>query len=201
MISFCDNNFNVPNRHARAICQEIIDRQLDVTWGTGTIKPLGVTDDVCRLFKDSGCGYLNLSVESASEKILTRMKRGCTVEDIQQALTSLSRSELPFGVSLMFGAPGETPETIAETLDVIDNFEVPQGIWVSIGITLWTAHQKVLEAARADGQLRDDKELFSGANYVSPGLPKDYMVELFESLRMKDNYTVQVNKLYADHQW
>jgi radical SAM superfamily enzyme YgiQ (UPF0313 family) len=191
----------VPNRHARAICQEIIDRQLDVTWGTGTIKPLGVTDDVCRLFKDSGCGYLNLSVESASEKILTRMKRGCTVEDIQQALTSLSRSELPFGVSLMFGAPGETPETIAETLDVIDNFEVPQGIWVSIGITLWTAHQKVLEAARADGQLRDDKELFSGANYVSPGLPKDYMVELFESLRMKDNYTVQVNKLYADHQW
>ena len=201
MISFCDNNFNVPSRHAQAICQEIIDRQLDVTWGTGTIKPLGVTDDVCRLFKDSGCGYLNLSVESASEKMLTRMKRGCTVEDIQQALTSLSRSELPFGVSLMFGAPGETPETIAETLDVIDNFEVPQGIWVSIGITLWTAHQKVLEAARADGQLRDDKELFSGANYVSPGLPKDYMVELFESLRMKDNYTVQVNKLYADHQW
>jgi radical SAM superfamily enzyme YgiQ (UPF0313 family) len=198
MISFCDNNFNVPNRHAQAICREIIDRKLDVTWGTGTIKPLKVTAEVCRLFKDSGCGYLNLSVESASERMLKQMQRGCTVEDIQQAMTSLSRSGLPFGVSLMFGAPGETPETIAETLEVIDNFEVPQGIWVSIGITLWTAHQKVLQDARAEGQLHDDKELFSGANYVSPGLPKDYMVALVESLREKENYTVQVNKLYAD---
>jgi radical SAM superfamily enzyme YgiQ (UPF0313 family) len=201
MVSFCDNNFNVPNSHAQAICQEIIDRKLDITWGTGTIKPLDVTAEVCRLFKDSGCGYLNLSVESASEKMLKQMQRGCTVEDIEQALTSLSRSEFPFGVSLMFGAPGETPETIAESLEVIDKYEVPQGIWVSIGITLWTAHQQVLQDARAEGQLRDDKQLFSGANYVSPELPKDYMVALLESLQAKDNYTVQVNKLYADHEW
>jgi hypothetical protein len=34
---------------------------------------------------------------------------------------------------------------------------------------------------------------------MSPGLPKDYMPELVESLKAKENYTVQVNKLYADH--
>jgi coproporphyrinogen III oxidase-like Fe-S oxidoreductase len=195
----CDNNYNVPNKHAQAICQEIIDRKLDVTWGSGTIKPLRVTDDVCRLFKDSGCGYLSLSVESASARMLKQMQRGCTVEDIKQALTSLSRSDIPFSVSLMFGAPGEAPETIAETLDVIDDFHVPQGVWVTIGICLWTSHQQVLKDARADGQLVDDKQLFSGANYVSPGLSKDYMVKLVESLRKKEGYTVQVNKLYAGH--
>ena len=118
---------------------------------------------------------------------------------ISQALTSLSRSDIPFGVSLLFGAPGETPETISETLDVIDKFEVPQGIWITIGICLWTPHQKVLEDARADSQLGDNKALFSGVNYVSPQLPKDYMVALVESLRMKENTTVQVNKLYADY--
>jgi len=130
--------------------------------------------------------------------MLKQMQRGCTVEDLKQALTSLSQSDIPFGVSLMFGAPGETPETISETLSVIDSFQVPQDVWVTIGICLWTPHQKVLEDARADGQLDDNKELFSGANYVSPRLPKDYMVELVESLRMKENYKVQVNKLYAD---
>ena len=199
MLSFCDNNFNVPNRHAKAVCQEIIDRKLDVTWGSGTVKPLGITDDVCRLYKDSGCGYLSLSVESASARMLEQMQRGCTVEDIQQALASLSRSDIPFGVCLMFGAPGETPETISETLSVIDKFQVPEGVWVTIGICLWTAHQKVLEDARADGQLDDNDELFNGANYVSPQLPKDYMVALLESLRMKENTTAQVNKLYADY--
>jgi radical SAM superfamily enzyme YgiQ (UPF0313 family) len=197
MVSFCDNNFNVPNNHAQAICQEIIDRKLDINWGTGTIKAHGITDDACQLYKDSGCGYLSLSVESASQRMIDRMQRGCTVEEIEGALTSLSRSDIPFGVSLMFGAPGETPETIAETLSVIDKYEIPDGVWVTIGICLWTDHQKVLEEARADGQLRDDSELFRGTNYVSPLLPKEYMTDLLESLRAKENYTVQVNQLYA----
>ncbi len=198
MVSFCDNNFNVPNQHAQAICQEIIDRKLDITWGTGTIKPLKVTDNVIQLFKESGCSYLSLSVESASTRMLKRMQRGCTVEHIKQALTSLSQSDIPFSVSLLFGAPGETPETIAETLAVIDSFHVPQGVWVTIGICLWTSRQKVLEDARAEGQFNEDKALFSGANYISPGLPEEYMVGLVETLKTKENYDVQVNKLYAE---
>ena len=178
---------------------EIINRKLDITWGTGTIMPLGVTDEVCRLFKDSGCDYLSLSVESASARMLKLMQRDCSVEDIKQALTSLSHSDIPFGVSLMFGMPGETTETISETLDVIEKFQVHQGIWVTFGICLWTSHQKVLEDARTDGQLDGNKELFDGTTYMSPQLPMNYMVELVESLRMKENYTVQVNKMYANH--
>ena len=197
MVSFCDNNFNVPKSHAQAICQEIIDRQLDISWGTGTINPLGVSEAGCRLFEASGCGYLSLSVENASARMLKQMQRGYTVEDVNQALASLSRSKIPFSVSLMFGAPGETPETIAETLSEINNYEVTAGIWVTIGICLWTPHQQVLEAARAGSQLGDNRELFNGATYMSPQLPRDYMVELVESLCGKEGYTVQVNKLYA----
>jgi len=130
--------------------------------------------------------------------MLKQMQRGCTVEHIKQALTSLSRSDIPFSVSLLFGAPGETPETIAETLAVIDELQVPQGVWVTVGIFLWSTYQKVLEDARSDGQISDNKELFSGANYISIQLPKDYMVELVKTLKMKENYDVQVNKLYAD---
>lgn len=199
MVTFCDNNFNVPKKHAEAICEEILHRQLEITWGTGSLKPLGFTDDLCRLFKDSGCGYVNLSVETASETMLKHMKRGCTVDHIKQALTCLSRSDIPFGISLMFGAPGETPETIAETFDVIDRFRIPLTIWVTIGICLWTQHQDVLEDARRTGQLKDDKELFQGVNYMSPELPKEYMIDLIESLRAKENYTVQVNKPYAEY--
>lgn len=199
MVTFCDNNFNAPNSHAVAICQEIIDRNLDISWGTGTIKPLDVSDEVLGLFKKSGCAYLNLSVESASSKMLKQMRRGSSVEDIRQALSSLSRSNIPFGVSLMFGAPGETAETISETLAVVDNYQVPDGIWVTIGISLWTNHQAVLADARVDGQLENDGQLFTGVNYVSPQLSEEYMSELFELLSSKEKYTVQVNKLFSDH--
>ena len=98
----------------------------------------------------------------------------------------------------MIGAPGETPETISETFDLMDSFHIPQGIWVTIGICLWTHHQNVLDDARKDGQLENDKELFNVACYMSPELSKNYMIELIESLRTRENYTVQVNKPYAE---
>jgi coproporphyrinogen III oxidase-like Fe-S oxidoreductase len=197
MFSFCDNSFNVPKRHAEAICQELIDRKLGARWGTGALKPLGVTEDFCRLMRDAGCDYVNLDVETASAKMLEKMGRGYKRKHIRQALSSLSKADIPFGISLMFGAPGETPETIAETFDLIDRFQLPLDTWVTVGICLWTHHQKVLDDAREQGQLKDDRELFDGAYYMSPELPKNYMIELIESLGDRENYTVQVNKPYA----
>jgi radical SAM superfamily enzyme YgiQ (UPF0313 family) len=200
-IEFCDNSFNVPRKHAEAICREIIARDLDIAWSSGNIKPLGITDDLCQLFRDSGCVGIGLSVESASERMLKAMHRGYTVKQVKDALTCLGRSGIPFGVSLMLGAPGETPETIAETFDVIDSFPVPQWTWVTIGLNLWTPHQQVLDDARRDGQLKDDRELFNEVNYISPELSKEYMVDLIDSLRERENCNFQVNKPYAAYEW
>jgi radical SAM superfamily enzyme YgiQ (UPF0313 family) len=197
MFTFCDNSFNVPKAHAEAICQELIDRKLDIRWGTGGLKPVGVTEEFCHLLRDAGCGYINLAIESGSEKMLASMKRGYTADQIRQALSSLSKADLPFGISLIIGAPGETPETIAETFELIDGFRIPLEIWVTIGICLWTPHQDILDEARQDGQLNNDQELFGGAYYISPELPKDYMFELIDTLGTKENYEVQVNKPYA----
>ncbi len=69
--------------------------------------------------EDSGCFYVNLAIEFASETMLTKLKRGYMVNQVRESLEVLSRSKIPYGISLMFGAPGETPETIAETLKVV----------------------------------------------------------------------------------
>ena len=197
MFMFTDNNFNTPRPHAQAICREIIARRLEFHWGTGDLRPMAVTDDFCQLLKDSGCAYVNLSVESGSESMLQGMRRGYGVEDIRQAFASLEKSGIPFAASLMIGAPGESPVTVAQSLALIDSYTVPLGIWVTIGICLWTHRQEILEEARRVGQFHDDGELFEGVNYVSPELPEAYMVDLIETLRRKPGYSVQVNKPFA----
>jgi radical SAM superfamily enzyme YgiQ (UPF0313 family) len=193
-VMFCDNNFNAPPQHAEAICQTIIAEKADFQWGTGDLRPACVTDDFCQQMEASGCFYANLSVESASEEMLKSMKRGYTVMQVRESLEALSRSKIPFGVSLMLGAPGETPETIAETLSVLDDYPIPNGVWVTIGVYLWTAYQDIVAEARQTGVLKDDNELFSGAVYLSPTLPKSYLRELPAMLRSKGNYSVQFNK-------
>jgi radical SAM superfamily enzyme YgiQ (UPF0313 family) len=193
-VMFCDNNFNAPQQHAEAICQTIIDENVDFHWGTGDLRPACVTDDFCLQMEASGCFYANLSVESASDQMLKSMKRGYTVMQVRESLEALSRSKIPFGVSLMLGAPGETPETIAETLSVVNDYPIPNGVWVTIGVYLWAAYQDIVAEARQTGVLKDDNELFSGAVYLSPALPKSYLRELPEMLRSKGNYFVQFNK-------
>ena len=168
MFMICENNFNSPKRHAEAICRELLDRKVDVNWGTGDLRPMGITSDFCRLLKDSGCGYVNLSIESGSDTMLHSMQRGYTVADIRQSLACLEQSGIPFGASLMIGAPGETPETIAESLALIDSFSIPGGVWVTIGICLWTPRQEVYSIARQQGQLTDDRMLFERCQLSLP---------------------------------
>jgi radical SAM superfamily enzyme YgiQ (UPF0313 family) len=193
-IMFCDNNFNTPRQQAEAICKEWIAEKTNIQWGTGDLRPVGVTDDFCHLMEDSGCFYLNLSIESASEGMLQSMKRGYTVRQVRDSLETLSRFKFSFGASLMLGAPGETPETITETLSVMDDYEIPSGVWVTIGAYMWTDYQDIVAEARRTGILKDDKELFSGAVYLSPGLPRSYLLELPEMLRARSGYSVQFNK-------
>lgn len=94
----------------------------------------------------------------------------------------------------MLGAPGETPETIAETLSLMDEYEIPGGVWVTIGVYLWTDYQDIVAGARRTGFLKDDKDLFCGSVYLSPDLPKSYLRELPEILRARRGYAVQFNK-------
>jgi radical SAM superfamily enzyme YgiQ (UPF0313 family) len=171
-VMFCENNFNVPRQHAEAILQGLMAEKADLLWGTGDLRPVGVTDSFCCLMEESGCFYASLSIESASQSMLQSMKRGYTVQQVRDSLEALSRSKIPFGASLMLGAPGETPETIAETLDVLDDYEIPNGVWVTVGVYMWTDYQDIVAEARRTGVLKDDKELFSGAVYLSLGLSR-----------------------------
>jgi radical SAM superfamily enzyme YgiQ (UPF0313 family) len=193
-IMFCDNNFNAPRQHAQAICEELIRQKVGFQWGTGDLRPVGVTAAFCCLMEACGCFYANLSVESASEAMLKSMKRGYTTKQVREALNALGHSKIPFGVSLMLGALGETPGTIAETLGVIGEYDIPNGVWVTIGVYLWTDLQDVVGQARREGAIKEGDRLFDGVVYLSPGLPKSYLKELPEMLRARQGYAVQFNK-------
>jgi radical SAM superfamily enzyme YgiQ (UPF0313 family) len=193
-VMFCDNNFNAPRQHAEEICKALIAGKAAFQWGTGDLRPAGVTDDFCRLMEGSGCFYANLAIESASDRMLRSMKRGYTSWQVRESLDAMSRSRIPFGASLMLGTPGETPETIAETLAVLDDYEIPNGVWVTIGVYLWTDYQDIVAEARRTGMLKDDKELFNGSVYLSPDLPRSYLRELPDALRARPGYSVQFNK-------
>lgn len=198
-VQFCDNSFNVPRGHAEATCREMMSEGLDVRWATGDLKPIGITPEFLRLLEESGCYYVNLAIESASETMLRGLNRGYGVAQVRSSLEALSAANVPWGASLMFGGPGETPETIAETLRVLDEYEIPEGVWATIGVYMWTDYQDIVVDARKDGSLADDADLFSATVWLSPGLPASYLAELPALLQTRSGYVAQFNK--PSEQW
>jgi radical SAM superfamily enzyme YgiQ (UPF0313 family) len=193
-IMICDNSFNAPRRHAEALCRAFRDDRFCFEWGSGDLKPLGVDAEFCGLMKDSGCYYLNLSIESGSDSMLKKMRRGYQVKHVRQSIEALSHAGIPFGASLLLGGPGETPDTIAETMDLMSAYTFPLGVWVTIGMYMWTELQDITGEARQSGYLSPGQSLFDGPVYLSPHLSRTDLDELVNYLHGMLGYTVQVNR-------
>jgi radical SAM superfamily enzyme YgiQ (UPF0313 family) len=187
MFYLADNTFNFPISHAEGICSELINRNVGMEWTTDCLVPLGMTEGFCHLLKDAGCTLAILAVESGSAKILKNMNRRYSPEDIREATENLEKVGLPVCITLLLGGPGETSETISETIDLLDSLPEAQMTLVTIGLAL-EHHMGILADARRDGQLREDSALFEGAYYLSPDLSKSYIEELVDYIREKPNW-------------
>jgi len=115
-----DSEFNLHVKHAIAFCEEIIRRGLQhkITWyAYGMPSPL--PDKLVKNMVDAGCAGLGLGVDSASPKMLRVLKRTFQPKHIAQAVETCHKHKLLCAVDLLFGAPGETAETIKETIDFV----------------------------------------------------------------------------------
>jgi len=77
---------------------------------------------------------------------------------------------------------------------VLDDYSIPQGVWFTVGVYLWTDLQEIVSDYCEAGRLKDDLDLFTGAVYLSPALSKPYLDDLLVKLRVHPGYQVQVNQ-------
>ena len=77
------------------------------------------TREVTDLLYEGGCRHVAFGVESGSPRILRRMRKGQTVEDIRRGIRNAKEAGLRVRVYIIVGFPGETSETIRKTVDLM----------------------------------------------------------------------------------
>ena len=75
--------------------------------------------------KKAGCTAVGYGIESGSQTILDNMNKSATVEQAEEALRDTVRAGLQPIVQVMFGYPGETRETIQETINLFARVDHP----------------------------------------------------------------------------
>ena len=147
-----DNVFNVPRRHASAICKALIARALPVRW-TAFVSPHALPHALLRQMARAGCDSVELGTDAATPATLSALGKPFGVEAIRTAAEGCKAAGIRFSHSLILGGPGETPETLRQTLQIIEDTD-PTAVVAMLGVRLYQG-TPLGRRALAEGWVQD----------------------------------------------
>ena len=114
-INIADDLFTANKQHCLGVCNEIIERDLQLTW-TSFARVDTVSDELLTTMKAAGCNAVSFGIESANPRILKTIKKGITLDQVEAAVDMCRQAGITPYASFILGLPGETLETIKETM-------------------------------------------------------------------------------------
>jgi radical SAM superfamily enzyme YgiQ (UPF0313 family) len=124
---FDDDTFNLQKARTIELCAKL--KPLKLTWSCTS----RVTTDfeTLKAMKDAGCRLLIVGYESGDQQILKNIKKGATIERARQFTKDCHKLGLVVHGDFIMGLPGETRETIKNTIKFAKELDV-ETIQVSV---------------------------------------------------------------------
>ncbi len=133
-----------PPLSLRDLAIELIDRQLDVSWWTNIRFEKTFSADLCKLLAASGCIAVTGGLEVASDRLLTMMEKGVTVQQVSQVANHFTQAGIMVHAYLMYGFPTQSAQETIDSLEVVrqlfENGVLQSGFWHRFSMT---AHSPV----------------------------------------------------------
>jgi len=116
-IHFEDDNLTLKRKHVEDICELILKRQIKINWATPNgIRIDTVDDKLLKLMKRSGCYSIAFGIESGNQRILDNIKKKTDLNRYNEITQAAKKAGLITQGFFIFGLPGETEQTINETI-------------------------------------------------------------------------------------
>jgi hypothetical protein len=106
-----------PPKALRALAEELIRRRVAITWWGNIRFEKSFTPALCQLLADSGCIAISGGLEVASDRLLTLMKKGVSVEQVAQVTRAFSDAGILVHAYLMYGFPTQTTQDTVDALE------------------------------------------------------------------------------------
>ena len=107
----------------------------------------------------AGCKNVSLGFESGSENILNIMNKKFKPYEIRETSYLLTKNDIRQMGFLLLGGPGETRETVQQSLDFVDAMQ-PDSLKVTVGIRIYPDTPLSKYAAQKGVIAPDDDLLF-----------------------------------------
>lgn len=176
-IEFVDNVFNAPYHHALPVCEALARSRHHMRLQSLELNPLFIDDALITGMERAGFIGAGMTVESASDAVLAGLGKNFSAQHVYNAAEVMHRHRLPCLWIFMLGGPGETYETVRETIRFAETAIRPQdSAFFNIGIRIYPGTD--LESlARKQGLLSlTPLDMLESVFYTSPEVPYNQIV-------------------------
>ena len=184
-IEIVDNVFNSPHEHAMEICAELARSGHDARLQSLELNPLFVDDTLLTAMEKAGFVAVGITAESASDTVLQGLRKGFSIREVHHAAGVIRRHSPACVWIFMLGGPGETEETVEETLRFVEKHVRPRDpVFFNIGIRVYPGTE--LETiSRGQGLLPDSTDMLAPVFYLSPEVDAHWLERRIRDFRKK----------------
>jgi len=193
-IHFEDDNISLNKKRMMEICDEIIKRKLDITWTAPNGMWVQTLDrELLKKMQDSGCYRVSLGIENGNQQFLTNVvKKNMNLEKVRTVVKKLKELKIKSTGFFMVGIPGETKETILETIKFAKSLDLDDAIF-SIYVPYPGAELYDISISR--GYLPSNIDYYRFKNKYATLSTEHISAKQVEYLRNRALLEFQINKL------
>lgn len=107
--------FTVSREQVMDICKAMIEEKIDMKWMSNSRVDY-VDEEMLTMMGKAGCHMISWGIESGSEEVLKRARKGASPDKAKQALQWARNAGIKNFGYFIIGLPGETEETIKQTI-------------------------------------------------------------------------------------
>jgi len=162
---FVDSILNSPRGHVEGICEEILRRGLKLRWSCYAT-PLKLDRRQAQLMARAGCDGIELGTDAVDDGQLERLGKSFTAATVHEANRHCLEAGLRVCHTLIFGAPGETRDSIRATCGALRAMR-PTAVVAMTGVRLYPGTPLAVRLI-AQGRVEPDAIGLEPAFYVEP---------------------------------
>ena len=177
-ITFIDDVMTINKKRTYSLCEELAKRKKKLVWSSNI--RIGLVDkEMLRYMKESGCWMVLVGIESGNQEILNRVKKQIKLQQAEQLSNWCKEVGLMFHPSFIIGHPGETIETINQTINFANKLHTHFPLFTIMvpypGTELWRTAE---EYGAIDKSNYDCFSLGSeNPPFIPHGLAKEILIE------------------------
>ncbi len=159
-----DSAFNSDVAHSLDVARAFVEAGVSIPWGA-YFTPAEPPPNYFRIMADAGLIHVEFGTESLSDRVLASYRKPFRSRDIFEAHRSAIDAGLHVAHFFLLGGPGETSDTLDETLGRLDGLE-KSALFFFCGMRIYP-NTKLFEMAVNEGQTAKSESVMAPLFYRS----------------------------------